>query len=89
MSGFEVIEGGLGGGWGRGGGSWNLHPRRRKQTNKAGLLKKKSKSGQRKAARFCLSNYNQTAIVSDMLNELEWEMKKQQEANCGDKHREI
>ena len=53
------------------------------------VLKKKSKSCQRKAARFCLNNYNQTAIVSDMLKELEWEMKKQQEANCGDKHKEI
>lgn len=53
------------------------------------VLKKKSKSGQRKAARFFLNNYNQTAIVSDLLKELEWEMKKQQEANCGDKHKEI
>ena len=87
MSGFEVIEGGPGG-EGGGGGSRSHHPRRRKQTNKAGL-KKKSKSCQRKAARFCLNNYNQTAIVSDMLKELEWEMKKQQEANCGDKHKEI
>lgn len=53
------------------------------------LKKKKSKSGQRKAARFFLNNYNQKAIVSDMLKELEWEMKKQQEANCGDKGKEI
>ena len=84
MSDFEVIEGGLGGG---GEGSRSPHPRRRKQKNKAGL-KKKSKSGQRKAALFCLNNYNKTAIFSDMLKELEWEMKKQQ-ASCGDKHKEI
>ena len=74
--------------WGGGGLQKPPHPRRRKQTNKAGL-KTKSKSGQRKVARFCLNNYNQTAIVSDMLKKLEWEMKKQQEANCRDKHKEI
>ena len=59
------------------------------ESKKIRLVLKKSKSGQRKAALFCLKNYNQTAIVSDMLKELEWEMKKQQEANCGDKHKEI
>ena len=41
MRGFEVIEGGLGrGGGGCGGAFRSLHPRRRKQTNKAGLKKK-------------------------------------------------
>ena len=28
---------------------------------------------QRKAARFCLQNYNRTASVTDMLRELEWD----------------
>ena len=41
MSGFEVIEGGPGGEGEGGGGSRSLHPRRREQTNKAGLKKKK------------------------------------------------
>ena len=41
MSGFEVIEGGPGG-EGRGGGAPEAStPRRREQTNKAGLKKKK------------------------------------------------
>ena len=28
---------------------------------------------QRKAARFCLQNYNRTASITDMLRELEWD----------------
>ena len=88
MSGFEVIEGGPGG-EGGGGGAPEAPTPDVESKKKRPVLKEKRKSSQRKAARFCLNNYNQTAIVSDMLKELEWERKKQQEANCGDKHKEI
>ena len=89
MSGFEVIEGGPGGEGGGGGGGPEATTPDVESKQIRPVLKEKSKSCQRKAARFCLNNYNQTAVVSDMLKELEWEMKKQQEANCGDKHKEI